>query len=237
MFNAGLNVATGDLVCLIDADTLIEPDAMAKMARPFLDGEDVLAVGGTIRIANECEVEAGCVARTRVPRSPIAGFQVVEYLRAFLFGRLGLALCGSLVPAGGLSAQARTAADSAFSRGDRPVARRLYLERLKREPDDATALFRLALLSNRDGRYRESVGWLDLLLRIQPEDREAKVARARAMAALGDVHGAVAIIDSVLAAWPADVGALQAKARFTAWDGRSRRKRALLSTRTRHRST
>ena len=87
--NAGLNVATGDLICLIDADTLIEPDAMVKMVRPFLDREDVLAVGGTIRIANECEVDAGRVVRTRVPRNPVAGFQVVEYLRAFLFGRLG----------------------------------------------------------------------------------------------------------------------------------------------------
>jgi len=68
---------------------LIEPDAMVKMVRPFLDREDVLAVGGTIRIANECEVDAGRVVRTRVPRNPVAGFQVVEYLRAFLFGRLG----------------------------------------------------------------------------------------------------------------------------------------------------
>jgi cellulose synthase/poly-beta-1,6-N-acetylglucosamine synthase-like glycosyltransferase len=87
--NAGLNVATGDLVCVIDADTLIDPDAMVQMVRPFLDREDVLGVGGTIRIANGCEVDAGRVVRTRVPRHPVAGIQVVEYLRAFLFGRLG----------------------------------------------------------------------------------------------------------------------------------------------------
>ena len=76
--NAGLNVATGDLICLIDADTLIEPDAMVKMARPFLDREDVLAVGGTIRIANECEVVAGRVVRTRAskPRRRFPGRRV-----------------------------------------------------------------------------------------------------------------------------------------------------------------
>jgi cellulose synthase/poly-beta-1,6-N-acetylglucosamine synthase-like glycosyltransferase len=87
--NAALNVATGDLVCVIDADTLIEPDGLRKMVRPFLDSPDVLAVGGTIRIANGTIVRDGRVIETRVPRRPIAGIQVVEYLRAFLFGRLG----------------------------------------------------------------------------------------------------------------------------------------------------
>ena len=44
--NAGLNLATGDLVCAIDADTLIEPDALQRMVRPFLAGDEVLAAGG-----------------------------------------------------------------------------------------------------------------------------------------------------------------------------------------------
>jgi cellulose synthase/poly-beta-1,6-N-acetylglucosamine synthase-like glycosyltransferase len=87
--NAALNVATGDLVCVIDADTLIEPDAMVKMARPFLDRDDVLGVGGTIRIVNSSDVSGGRVVETHVPSTPVAGIQVVEYLRAFLFGRLG----------------------------------------------------------------------------------------------------------------------------------------------------
>ena len=87
--NAGLNLASADLVCAIDADTLIEPDALQRMVRPFLRKDDVVAAGGTIRIANGSAVEGGRVVRTRVPRQAIPGFQVVEYLRAFLFGRLG----------------------------------------------------------------------------------------------------------------------------------------------------
>jgi cellulose synthase/poly-beta-1,6-N-acetylglucosamine synthase-like glycosyltransferase len=87
--NAGLNLATGSLVCTMDADTLIEPDALQRMVRPFLDGGDVAAVGGTIRISNGSIVRDGRVAITRVPRRPLPGIQVVEYLRAFLFGRLG----------------------------------------------------------------------------------------------------------------------------------------------------
>ena len=87
--NAGLNLCSGELVCSIDADTLIEPDALLRMVRPFLRSDDVAAGGGTIRVANGSRVDAGRVVDARAPRNPIAGFQVIEYLRAFLFGRLG----------------------------------------------------------------------------------------------------------------------------------------------------
>jgi cellulose synthase/poly-beta-1,6-N-acetylglucosamine synthase-like glycosyltransferase len=99
--NAGLNIATGELVCAIDADTLIESDALLRMVRPFIIGEGVLAAGGTIRIANSSEVRAGRIISSTVPREPLAGFQVGEYLRAFLFGRLGWnRLGGNLIISG-----------------------------------------------------------------------------------------------------------------------------------------
>ena len=87
--NVGLNLASGDLVCAIDADTLIEPDALQRMVRPFLASANIVAAGGTIRVANGCTIRRGRVLAMRAPRHPLAGFQVVEYLRAFLFGRVG----------------------------------------------------------------------------------------------------------------------------------------------------
>lgn len=99
--NAGLNLATGELVCAIDADTLIEPDSLQRMVRPFLETDRVVAVGGTIRIANGSEVEGGRLVRARAPRRLLPGCQVVEYLRAFLFGRLGWnRLGGNLIISG-----------------------------------------------------------------------------------------------------------------------------------------
>jgi cellulose synthase/poly-beta-1,6-N-acetylglucosamine synthase-like glycosyltransferase len=99
--NAGLNLATGELVCAIDADTLIEPDALQRLVRPFLRSEGVVAAGGTIRIANQAVVKGGRVVQARAPRRPLPGFQVVEYLRAFLFGRLGWnRLGGNLIISG-----------------------------------------------------------------------------------------------------------------------------------------
>lgn len=100
--NAGFNVATGDLACVMDADTLIEPNALQLMVKPFLRDVSTVAVGGTIRVVNGSTVRGGRVIDARVPRNVWAGFQVVEYLRAFLFGRLGWnRLGGNLIISGG----------------------------------------------------------------------------------------------------------------------------------------
>ena len=99
--NAGLNVATGELVCAMDADTLIESEALLRMARPFIHGDDVVAAGGTVRVANGSHVKGGRVQVPRAPRNALAGIQALEYLRAFLFGRLGWnRLGGNLIISG-----------------------------------------------------------------------------------------------------------------------------------------
>ncbi|MEO8580101.1 MAG: glycosyltransferase family 2 protein [Gemmatimonadales bacterium] len=87
--NVGLSFARGELVCAMDADTLIEADGLQRMVRPFLYATDVVATGGTIRVVNGSEVKFGRVVKATVPTHMLAGVQVVEYLRAFLFGRLG----------------------------------------------------------------------------------------------------------------------------------------------------
>ncbi|MGH6885378.1 MAG: glycosyltransferase family 2 protein [Geminicoccales bacterium] len=99
--NAAINASRFPLVIAIDADTLIEPDALLRLTRPFLLGARIAAVGGTIRVANGCAVRDGRITDPRVPRRFLPGVQVVEYLRAFLFGRLGWnRLGGSLVISG-----------------------------------------------------------------------------------------------------------------------------------------
>ena len=99
--NAGINAARHPYVVAVDADTLIEPDALTRLARPFLLGTSVAAVGGTLRVANGCGVRMGRVVDPRVAPAWLTGCQVVEYLRAFLFGRLGWnTLGGSLIISG-----------------------------------------------------------------------------------------------------------------------------------------
>jgi len=87
--NVGLNVSKKKLVACIDVDCIIEPDALLKMVKPFLEREnDVIASGGVVRIANSCVVEEGRLIEVRLPEKLIARFQVLEYIRAFLLGRM-----------------------------------------------------------------------------------------------------------------------------------------------------
>ncbi|MFZ6010971.1 MAG: glycosyltransferase family 2 protein, partial [Bacteroidota bacterium] len=87
--NVGLNISRKELVACIDVDCIIEPDALLKMVKPFLEEKnEVIASGGVVRIANSCVVEEGRLIEVRLPEKSIARFQVLEYIRAFLMGRM-----------------------------------------------------------------------------------------------------------------------------------------------------
>lgn len=99
--NAGVNAARYPLFCGVDADSILQRDSLQRVVRPFLDDNTMVATGGTIRIANGCEVSGGYLTKVGLPSNPWAMFQVVEYLRAFLFGRLGWsAISGMLIISG-----------------------------------------------------------------------------------------------------------------------------------------
>ncbi len=100
--NCGVNIARFPLFCAIDADTLILPNALLKVAIPFMeDPVKTVASGGTIRIANGCKIRSGEIEEIGFPKNRVAAFQVVEYLRAFLFGRIGWnPLGGTLIISG-----------------------------------------------------------------------------------------------------------------------------------------
>ncbi len=86
--NAGLNAATSPYVCIVDADSILENDALLRIMVPILeDPKRVIAVGGIIRVLNGSEIAGGHLRRVRLPRKTIEAIQVVEYLRAFLIGR------------------------------------------------------------------------------------------------------------------------------------------------------
>ena len=89
--NAGINAASGRLVLVIDADTMLEPDALSRAAMPFLEHPDTVAVGGYVAIANGCRIEQSRVTDVAMPRSWFARFQIVEYMRSFLLFRLACA--------------------------------------------------------------------------------------------------------------------------------------------------
>jgi cellulose synthase/poly-beta-1,6-N-acetylglucosamine synthase-like glycosyltransferase len=89
--NVGINASRYPFFCAIDADSILQRDSLRRVMDPFIDDPLTVASGGTVRIANGCTVSSGHLERVALPTSWLARFQIVEYLRAFLFGRLGWA--------------------------------------------------------------------------------------------------------------------------------------------------
>ncbi len=86
--NLGLDLASKELVVMVDADSILEPDALLSVSKPFADDpERVVATGGVVRIVNNSRVHGGRIVEIRMPKELVTRIQVVEYLRAFLLGR------------------------------------------------------------------------------------------------------------------------------------------------------
>ena len=62
------------------------------MIAPFVEDPRTVAAGGTVRIVNGCAASGGVLERVPLPSNPLARFQIVEYLRAFLLAA-GVSLC------------------------------------------------------------------------------------------------------------------------------------------------
>ena len=88
--NMGLNISTSEYVACIDVDCLLLEDSLQKMVKPFLEVTDrkVIAAGGVIRISNSCIVKEGKLHDVNFPKKLIEQGQILEYIRAFLLGRM-----------------------------------------------------------------------------------------------------------------------------------------------------
>lgn len=96
--NVGINFTIEPLVVFIDADSILEPDALIAVTKPFADDPTrVVATGGVVRAVNGCKVMDGRLVEVRLAKSWLVRIQVVEYLRAFLLGRTGWSRFGGLI--------------------------------------------------------------------------------------------------------------------------------------------
>ncbi|MCH5670787.1 glycosyltransferase family 2 protein [Streptomyces gilvus] len=96
--NVGINLARYPLVCMVDADSILDSQALLAVAKPFSDDPmRVVASGGVVGLANGCTVVGGRVVEPHVPRELLGRVQVVEYLRAFFLGRTGWSKLGGLL--------------------------------------------------------------------------------------------------------------------------------------------
>ena len=87
--NVALNACVTPIFITIDADTLIEPDAISKILFPMLTKSHTIAVGGSVYILNGCKYKDGKIIEAGLSFSPLYALQTCEYLRSFMFGRAG----------------------------------------------------------------------------------------------------------------------------------------------------
>jgi cellulose synthase/poly-beta-1,6-N-acetylglucosamine synthase-like glycosyltransferase len=103
--NCGINISRSPYFCTVDADSVLEENALIKLMTPVVESTiPVVACGGVIRAINGVKLNNGGIEAIDLPRNGLAMFQIVEYLRAFLFGRVGLdAMNGILILSGAFS--------------------------------------------------------------------------------------------------------------------------------------
>jgi len=95
--NAGINIAETDLICSIDADSILEQDVLKKLIQTFIEHKNTIAAGGVVRVINGCTMENREIQQIHTPKDFWARLQSVEYIRAFLFGRVGWDFFNSLL--------------------------------------------------------------------------------------------------------------------------------------------
>jgi len=95
--NAGINYSTYPLFCAVDADTMLDAGALSRLVWEFQAAPETVAVGGIVRIVNGSTFENEQIVEVRTPRNLLANLQIVEYLRAFLGGRIGWSKSGMLL--------------------------------------------------------------------------------------------------------------------------------------------
>jgi cellulose synthase/poly-beta-1,6-N-acetylglucosamine synthase-like glycosyltransferase len=88
--NSGINMARSPYFCTVDADCIVEKDALLRLMAPVAQStEETVVSGGIVRIANGCRIENGRITEIDLPKTWIELCQTVEYIRTFLFGRPG----------------------------------------------------------------------------------------------------------------------------------------------------
>ncbi|NQD71142.1 glycosyltransferase family 2 protein [Sphingobacterium shayense] len=88
--NAGLNIAVFPYILNTDVDSVLSADTLVDLVEPILSSEDrVLAVGATLRMSNSCVVEAGKIETIKLPTNILVRLQEMEYVRAYLLGKMG----------------------------------------------------------------------------------------------------------------------------------------------------
>ncbi len=148
--NTGINLASHQYLVCIDVDCILEQDALLKLLKPFMEESDkkVIAAGGVVRIANSCVFENGKLVEVNLPKQFLPRVQALEYIRAFLLGRMAWSrLNGLLLISGAFGAFDRKTAIEAGGYNHKTVGEDMELVvRMRRYMADRKLPYKIAFI-------------------------------------------------------------------------------------------
>lgn len=86
--NCGINVSKYPYFCSIDGDSILDTNSLLRVMEPIIQSDDVIATGGSVKIANGSDIQMGSILSVGFSKKPLVVMQVIEYFRAFLMGRI-----------------------------------------------------------------------------------------------------------------------------------------------------
>ncbi|MDD5196866.1 MAG: glycosyltransferase [Candidatus Omnitrophica bacterium] len=103
--NAGLNFARNEYVCVVDADTVLEQNALLKvMAHVGRNPDKIIGIGSYFGLSNDLKIKEGRILERHFSLNPLIAYQNLEYIRSFIGNRIGLSRYNAMpVVAGGFS--------------------------------------------------------------------------------------------------------------------------------------
>jgi cellulose synthase/poly-beta-1,6-N-acetylglucosamine synthase-like glycosyltransferase len=95
--NAGINLANGDYICTIDADSILDPRALQEVVRPFMQNPQTMVSGGQLAASNDIILDHNQVISSKPPANIWVQWQIIEYIKSFMISRVGLSRINALL--------------------------------------------------------------------------------------------------------------------------------------------
>lgn len=95
--NVGINYSSKKYICTIDADSILDSQALKRVINPMLEDEHVFVSGGQLAASNDLIIKHNRVVSSKMPRNIWVLWQIIEYIKSFMISRIGLSRINALL--------------------------------------------------------------------------------------------------------------------------------------------
>jgi cellulose synthase/poly-beta-1,6-N-acetylglucosamine synthase-like glycosyltransferase len=95
--NTAINIANGEYICTIDADSILDREALQRVLAPMVANKAVFVSGGQLALSNDLIIRNNRVVSARMPRNIWVLWQILEYISTFMVARVSLSRINALL--------------------------------------------------------------------------------------------------------------------------------------------